>query len=282
MTWKPLSQRAGGGPDGPFEGVPEHMHALLQICAKRGARALGDGTLLDIALTLRIPVSEKSFDPLQEKRLDELLIEAAFQDEQRALDMVDALLFHNAELKSDGWEKSDLVTTLKNLLDVGGSIWTVSPDGTQLVLAVDQTVMAIYSEAVTPEDEAAKELQEAWANAYGRNGDPSDAWDHAIKAVEDVLIPVVVPNRAKATLGHVLGELGSPQSSGQWRMALPGPDQNHSVDAFVGMLRWLWPNHDRHGGGPRRTPSVEEARMVVTCAALIVQWHRQGTIIEKR
>jgi hypothetical protein len=46
-----------------------------------------------------------------------------------------------------------------------------------------------YERAVAPQDVAGNELQEAWARALGRHPDASDAWDHAIKAVEAVLIP---------------------------------------------------------------------------------------------
>jgi hypothetical protein len=45
----------------------------------------------------------------------------------------------------------------------------------------------------------------------GRNGDPSDAWDHAIKAVEDVLIPEMMRNNSNATLGM------SSASWAEWR-----------------------------------------------------------------
>jgi hypothetical protein len=50
------------------------------------------------------------------------------------------------------------------------------------------------------------------------------------------------------------------------------------------MLDIVWPNHDRHGGGPtpKREPSIEEARAVVTLAATIVQWHREGRALQKR
>jgi hypothetical protein len=68
-----------------------------------------------------------------------------------------------------------------------------------LIGVVTDETQATYEAAIAAADEAASELREAWANAFGRNGDPSDAWDHAIKAVEDVLIPEMMPNNTKAT-----------------------------------------------------------------------------------
>ncbi|MGW6377068.1 hypothetical protein ACWFRB_13495 [Rhodococcus sp. NPDC055112] len=172
---------------------------------------------------------------------------------------------------------------LRALLASAGSVWTVGADGESLVRAVSNEALATYESAVTGDDEAAKELREAWAHAFGRNGNPSDAWDHAIKAVEDTLIPVVVPRKAKANLGDVVGALGSPQSAGKWQMVLPGHDVSHDVAPLVAMLRLMWPNHDRHGGvTPKRPPSEAEARAVVTLAATIVQWHRQGWAVQKR
>jgi hypothetical protein len=115
----------------------------------------------------------------------------------------------------------------------------------------------------------------------GRNGDPSDAWDHAIKAMEDVLVPVVLPNQQNATLGSVLGHLRS--QGNLWKMVLPGKDQSHDVAPLVGMLDVIWPNVDRHPGVPTtRSPTTEEARAVVTLAATIVQWHRDGWVLQRR
>ena len=48
--------------------------------------------------------------------------------------------------------------------------------------------------------------------AYGRQQDASDAWDHAIKVVKAVLIDVVVPKKTNPNLDHVL--LGHLQRQG--------------------------------------------------------------------
>lgn len=241
---------------------------------------LDDKSIDRLMLRLRVRnsgVSNRTFG------LGSLVSDAFYKSDETALDLIDALLFHGAALTArDRWLRADgWPNELRSILSDGGSVWTVATDGTGLVHSIDETLEDVYEEATGVEDDASNELREAWINAYGRNGDASDAWDHAIKAVEDVLIPVVVPKQDNATLGHVLGALRG-ESGAKWKMALPGPAKAHSVDALVGMLGWLWPNHDRHGGGPRRNPSIAEARMVVTCAAMIVQWHRQGWIIARR
>jgi hypothetical protein len=92
----------------------------------------------------------------------------------------------------------------------------------------------------------------------------------------------MMPTKANATLGNVVGELGG-QNGAQWKLVLPGNNQDHDVAHLVGMLRLMWPNHDRHGGAmTKRTPSQQEARAVVTLAATIVQWHRDGWVVQRR
>jgi hypothetical protein len=176
----------------------------------------------------------------------------------------------------NGWE------TLQHHLSLGASAWKVADDRISLTRVVADEMQATLDAATSVTDEATTELKEAWANAFGRNGDPSDAWDHAIKAVEDVLIPEMMPNNTKATLGTVLGELAG-QNGAQWKMVLPGNNQDHEVPPLVSMLRLMWPNHDRHGGpSPKRMPSEQEARAVVTLAATILQWHREGWVVQQR
>ncbi|OQQ31009.1 hypothetical protein A6410_05090 [Prescottella equi] len=202
--------------------------------------------------------------------------ERALKDPELFLDAIDATLYC---LENYG----GFADELRMVLETGASVWTVAPDKKSLTGVVEEEAQAVYEQATSVHDDASAELRTAWANAFGRNGDPSDAWDHAIKAVEDTLIPMVVPRKAKANLGDVLGTLGSPQSSGQWQMLLPGADKSHDVAPLVAMLRLMWPNHDRHGGtSPKRVPSQAEARAVVTLAATIVQWHRDSWVVQKR
>jgi hypothetical protein len=142
-------------------------------------------------------------------------------------------------------------------------------------------MQATLDAAVSVADDISTELREAWTNAFGRNTDPSDAWDHAIKAMENLLIPIVLPNQQNATLGSVLRHL---RSQGHlWTMVLPGKNDYNDIGPLVGMLEGIWPNVDRHGGtGPTRPPTEQEARAVVTLAATIVQWHREGWVVQKR
>jgi hypothetical protein len=62
----------------------------------------------------------------------------------------------------------------------------------------------------------------------GQDTDPSDAWDHSIKAIEHILKPVVCPTNAKATLGSIVVDLRA--QARLWKLALPGKDGDFSVD----------------------------------------------------
>jgi hypothetical protein len=130
-----------------------------------------------------------------------------------------------------------------------------------------------------PDDVASRELKEPWGSAYGRNPNASDAWDHSIKAVEAVLIPIVIPAKGKATLGDVVGTLSS--QSSRWQLGLQGHDDSQDVMPLVSMLRLIWPNPDRHGSQSSRAPSLVEAQAVVHLAVTVVQWARSG-LISKR
>ncbi|MFD3462512.1 hypothetical protein ACFWVM_22605 [Nocardia fluminea] len=298
MTWAPLSQRTGKAePDGPFEGVPQHLNGRMMSWSRAAVHELHLEEIDRLMLRLRVPNRGLASSIFGSSDGRETLVIDVFivGTEDQALDLVDALLFYGHEAAQEiesrhgresaldnGWfADSGLPAQLRSILAIGGSVWTVSPECNRLVHAIEETAEQAYEQATSVEDAATQELREAWTNAYGRNGDASDAWDHAIKALEDVLIPVVVPKKAKASLSDVVGQLRG--QGAQWKMALPGPDKTYSVDALVGMLGWVWPNPDRHGGSaPRRKPSIVEAQMIVTCAAMIVQWHRQGWIVARR
>jgi len=160
---------------------------------------------------------------------------------------------------------------LDSLLSHGHSAWTTSADGKSLAERVDPTSTEAAAMSASPADEAGRELREAWDKAYGLHVDASDAWDHAIKAVEAILIPIVVGKKDKANLGSVAGELKA--NPGRWSFTL-GP-----IETVEAMIRLMWPNPDRHAGADRNEPHIEHSRGVVHNAVLLVQWARDGLIV---
>jgi hypothetical protein len=167
---------------------------------------------------------------------------------------------------------------VERILAVGRSAWTATEDG--LVHRADPTAQAAFEQATATPGSASTELQEAWEKAHARNGNPGDAWDHAIKAVEAVLIPVVVPNKAKPNLGDVIGQLrGQPHL---WKLGIRGQNRDHEIEPLVAMLTLLWPDPNRHGSPtPEQPATPEEGRALVNLATTIVQWAREGLILRR-
>ncbi|MFC5823644.1 hypothetical protein [Nonomuraea insulae] len=87
--------------------------------------------------------------------------------------------------------------------------------------------------------------------------------------MEELLIPIVIPNKLKANLGGVAGELKANPS--KWSFNLPANDARGNGETLEGMIRHLWPNPDRHGGGAKRSPTQSEAEAVVQMAIAIIE-----------
>lgn len=276
MAWQPLTARQGQpSAGGPHEGVPQHLHQPIRHWLD-GAFGCPSGhfsslsarttTMLAVAATCRIPLTAAARD----SQLYGEIVRFCRSDSDQFLDVVHATI----QLTQEYWP----VDPLEQMLVCGGSAWRATKTGLQR--RVDPVAQEAFDNATRTQDVASEELQHAWIKAYGREPDASDAWDHAIKAVEAILIDTVVPNQHDPTLGHVIGHLAS--QGHLWTLVLPGPNNDYSVAPLVTMLRMLWPNPDRHASPQhRRTPSLEEAQAVVHLAVTIVQWGRDGQILKK-
>jgi hypothetical protein len=164
------------------------------------------------------------------------------------------------------------------ILAIGRSAWMATEEG--LVHRADGTGQEAFEEATATPGSASTELKESWIKAHARQGNPGDAWDHAIKAVEAALIPIVVPKKNKPNLGDVIGQLsGQPHL---WTLGIRGQNRDHGVEPLVAMLMLLWPNPSRHGSPtPEPSATPEEGRGVVNVATTIVQWARDGLIVRR-
>jgi hypothetical protein len=123
-------------------------------------------------------------------------------------------------------------------------------------------------------------VERGLGEAHARDPNPGDAWDHAIKGVEAVLIPIVVPKKDKPNLGDVIGQLrGQPHL---WKLGMRGQNRDNSVEPLVGMLTLLRPDPNRHGSPTPEPPaSPEEGRAMMNLAATLVQWARDAQILKR-
>ncbi|MFW3473477.1 hypothetical protein ACN24M_19625 [Streptomyces microflavus] len=268
--WKPLSVRRGvRAQDTLAEGIPARLEPALEYWAQgvfgyRDRTGTSEQLIIMTALAASSPIRTRG---RAVEMMHELL--ATCQGNPDAyLDAIDYLL----STPRGGARAGEL----ERALALGGSAWMVGSDGDALQRRVDATAQASFESARTPSDTASEELRVAWSKAFSREADPSDAWDHAIKAVEAILIPLVVPKQDKPQLGHVVGSLKS--QSSRWKFILPGAALGHSVDPLVAMLDSLWPNPDRHATGTHREPTLKEAQAAVHLAVSLVQWARSGAL----
>lgn len=270
--WTPRSQRLGKtNYDGPYDGVPAHLKPHLLKWLRTALGAARNPTQAAHALGLRLRVVYTLDDYVIER-----LVDAASKDEDLLWDLVEGALQANFEYYST---EEAVYEALEELLQTGGSAHKV--DAGRVVDRVGEEAQAVYDASVASTDHTSDELREAWAKAYGRSADPSDAWDHAIKAVESILQPVVLPKDDKATLGKILAALS--QGSHKFVSAFAGPDADNAVGKLVEALSLLWPNPDRHASGqPSRKPTLPEARAVVNLAAALVQCERDGYLVSRR
>lgn len=267
--WQPLSVRRGLRQPAKPADVPDVLRYPLRHWLEG---AMGYRARLNVDLVHRVAMRVGvTLLPSVYQSAGGQLLDATFADDDVLLDVLDAVLKETAGRAAPG---------LRELLELGGSTWTVSADGTELQQRVPPTYADAAEAAMTPADQASGELREAWAKVYGRDPDPSDAWDHAIKAVEAVIVPIVVPKKAKATLGDVLGELKA--NPGGFGFVLNSSSQTVGpVETVEAMLRMIWPNPDRHGGAATRAPTLAEAETVVQVALTVVQWCRSGAFAKR-
>lgn len=279
MTWKPLFVRLGQEEEaGPYEGVPAHLYGPLidwldrEFITYNGYVDFGGTRRMGQELHVVVPpgTSDDSVSYYVKKWFE--------RDKTRLLVAVDWVLYHRYYALNR--VPRDEFGELRDIFEVAASVYTIAADGSGLTTRVDGTAAEMFRNAVSAADEISAELREAWARVYSLSTDPSDAWDHAIKAVEEALKPIITPTNNAATLGGVIGQLRS-APAGKNKFLLVDNSLNPRtvpLNTFIDLLSFVWVNPDRHGGANKRVPTLDEARAVVHAAVLIVQYARMGVI----
>lgn len=194
--------------------------------------------------------------------------------EDEWLEFIDFLVYYLAKSSWLGQQRLDELTVL---LERAGSEFTVGDRGDSrgLVKRVPEGVVEAARQIVESNTSAGALLAEAWHAAYGRNPDPEEAYEKAIKAVEEIGAAIVTPKDRKSTLGKMITVM---RSQRDWCLPLA----SSAATVPVQMAEALWQGQEsRHGGNGYRKPSVEESEAAVLLAIPLVQWFSSGVVARR-
>lgn len=172
------------------------------------------------------------------------------------------------------------IAILNNLLVAGGSAYRCRKG--RLERRIDDATAIAYEHVVaTANDEASMLLRRAWRATYGRDPEPSRAYGDAVRAVEAVACPLLLPNDPKPTLGRVIARLRDRPD--EWYLVLAGEQEAAGIEPFRVMLKLLWTAHrSRHAGGPdTRDQLLAEAEAALALAITCVQWVTSGFVKQR-
>lgn len=199
----------------------------------------------------------------------------AENNDDSALRYADYLVAKTSEIGG-----STSASVLEDLLRRCGSAWTVGTRGDfpGLERRVPEGVQ-VAAEAVMAAGSAGTLLAEAWRAAYGRQPDPEEAYEKAIKAVEEAGAHIVSPKNNGATLGTMVRDM---ENQGDWTLPLLEVAKYPSRGALVTLARALWSGQEsRHGGNNYRKPTPEEAESAVLSAVALVQAFSAGLLARR-
>ena len=294
VGWLPLSERLGVVPvslSRPEE-VPAALEGplsewvydtLYEVLSESEPWAIGWTLVKRVSLRLNILLPHRVHDS------DEVAREFAYRTDIGVLtDVVDVILDvmaasegdHNS-MKSMGEKRR---AELRGLLDDARSALRVKADGRGLERRADVMAEAAFGEAVDSAEaasdagSAAEHLRAAWGCVHALSPDPGKAYAEAIKAVEAAAHAVLEPERPKATLGTMLRKLRANRE--RFSLAIGGPDGRGDAGPLLESASLLWEGQSsRHGSSrPTRPETLDEARMAVHLAVMLVQWFTSGAV----
>lgn len=173
---------------------------------------------------------------------------------------------------------------LEKILSEAGFYLSATPTG--LEYRVDPTVVKVAESAADEarrfgKPNAATRLESAWKKAYSLHPDPTESIAEAIRAVEAVMLPTVVPNDLKAMYPKGVGELKN--SRDKWRLVIETQKGADDIEVVISMLDRLGTAHlERHEGNVAKgVDTVESARACVHLAATLVQWFSMGAVLKR-
>lgn len=274
--WTPLDPRTGGRlPErAPVEGVPDWLleplweWVLLYVFGGNtkhpGAQRYAAFTALSLEFQLNLGSSR------DENSRFALLRRAVDREPDFLLSIADWAL----HMRYGG------EAHLRTLLDGAGSVWALAPDQKRLTRRVLPEAQAAAERVISAGDKAAELIGSAWLAVYGLKPNPTDGFNQAVRAVEAVACPVIIPNDGDATLGRAIGILKA--NKGGFSTVFQNPRNTDPVDAVLALMQLVWTNnYARHAADPSVPLHVsqEEAEAALTAAVALVTFFQRGFFV---
>jgi hypothetical protein len=288
VTWRPPSARnkSDGHFDQLHEGVPSWLAPPLIAWVDEFIvhHSPMGGVYFDTDVIHRIEMAVRFDPPLPTSSSGEAAdsIAQRFRDNSpQGIDVLDHLLHRLPPVYS--WQAWDgPAVELKRILDEGGSVWdvTTGEEGDtgaryELTRRVAGPMVEAIQELGSTSERAGHHLREAWTQLLGTHPDPSAAYQAAVQAVEVAAKPVVSPNNATATLGHMRGQLRADQRDqpGRWTFELG------DFQVVLDMISALWESQLRHGDEAAPVSETQQqADAAVFMAFTLVRWFTTGAV----
>lgn len=280
MTWRPLSLR-GGDPDPrfdePSEGLPPWLTGPVLEWVETAFLPSGyvnDEALRALQLDFRLerPLGAGGVSPHKD------LINRMQGNDDFALDVLDWMV-HNHRYFSTGHRSEEWVGQLGLLLNQGGSAWeviTVEYMSHRLTRRAVGPMVEVLEQTATEATRAHSHLSEAWSKLMGRGPDPSGAYREAVRAVEAVAKPVILPNNDRATLGQMIAAIR--EKPEKWTATIG------TVDDVRTQMEAVWTGQlDRHGTDDETVPlnvSAAEADAAFSACLNLVRLFVGGHIVQ--
>jgi hypothetical protein len=257
MSWRPLSKRGVANPllDEPAEGMPPWLVRpvfgwVVDLIVDRDpsgfdAPSVRDDLLNDMAIKLRF---QQPLDFSNRTSASDELLDRMRADNELAFDVLDYLLGHLHFAADNRGFPPNIADELATVLTDGGSVWEVAE--VEGVWALQRRSVGPIRDAIasaSPATRAGQHLTTAWNRLVGRSPDPSSAYREAVRAVEAVARPTILPNNDRATLGTMIAAMRDKPE--KWTTTLG------TVDEVRQMMEMLWTNQlDRHGTDDEEVP----------------------------
>jgi len=171
------------------------------------------------------------------------------QSDEFSLDVIDWMLHHWQHFGADPYVR-EWAGELNDMLHQGGSAWEVTQGnggGYRLSRRAVGPVVEVLEDTATHATRAHAHMEAAWSKLTGRNPDPSGAYREAVRAVEAVAKPIILPASGRATLGQMIAAMKDKPD--KWAATIG------TVDDVRSQMEAVWRGQlDRHGTDDETVP----------------------------